>query len=83
MTKVISFSLYGDSPKYNVGAIKNSELYAKFFPDWEMWVYHNDSVPDQTLTSLSKNKVKLINMEVEEGPRNSLWRFLRLELMNR
>ena len=76
MTKVISFSLYGNLPKYNIGSIKNSELYKKFFPDWEMWVYHNDSVPKETLDILKNNKVKLIDMQVEEGPRNALWRFL-------
>lgn len=76
MKKVISFSLYGDSPKYNIGAIRNSELYTKFFPGWEMWVYHNDSVPKETLDTLKLNQVKLINMKVEEGPRNALWRFL-------
>jgi hypothetical protein len=76
MTKVISFSLYGNLPKYNIGAIKNSELYKKFFPDWEMWVYHNDSVPQETLDALIKNDVKLIDTQVDEGPRNALWRFL-------
>ena len=74
--KVISFSLYGDSPKYNIGAIKNSKLSKTHFPDWEMWVYHNDSVPKETLDILKKNDVKLINMQMEEGPRNALWRFL-------
>jgi len=74
--KVISFSLYGDLPKYNVGAIKNSELSKAHFPDWEMWVYHNNSVPKETLDILKENEVKLINMQIEEGPRNALWRFL-------
>lgn len=74
--KVISFSLYGDSPKYNIGAIKNSKLSKAHFPNWEMWVYHNDSVPKETLDILKENGVKLINMQVEEGPRNALWRFL-------
>lgn len=76
MKNVISFSLYGDSPKYNVGAIRNSEVYKKFFPEWEMWVYHNDSVPQTTLDKLRENGVNLINTKVEEGPRNALWRFL-------
>lgn len=76
MKKVISFSLYGNDPKYNIGIIKNSELYPKFFPDWEMWVYHNDSVPKQTLNILKMNNVNLIDMKVDEGPKNALWRFI-------
>lgn len=79
MKKVISFSLYGNLPKYNIGAIRNSELYTKFFPEWEMWVYYNDSVPQETLDTLNQNGVKLINTKVEEGPRNALWRFLPAE----
>jgi len=41
-----------------------------------MWVYHNDSVPKETLDTLKVNGVKLINMQVDEGPKNALWRFL-------
>lgn len=73
--KVISFSLYGDLSKYTIGAIKNSKLCKKFFPGWEMWVYHNDSVPQEILDTLVENDVKLINTQVEEGTRNALWRF--------
>lgn len=33
--KVISFCLWGDLPKYNVGAIRNAELAQKIYPGWE------------------------------------------------
>jgi hypothetical protein len=32
--KYISFSLWGDKPIYNVGAIKNAELWKNIYPDW-------------------------------------------------
>lgn len=32
--KVISFSLWGDDPKYNVGMVRNAEIAAQLFPDW-------------------------------------------------
>ena len=32
--KVISFSLYGNDPKYCVGAIKNAKLAKYIYPDW-------------------------------------------------
>ena len=32
--KIISFCLWGDLPKYNVGAIRNAELAQKIYPDW-------------------------------------------------
>lgn len=73
--KVISFSLYGDNPKYTIGAIKNSKLKEKFYPDWQMRVYHNYSVPNYILEELSDNNVILINTEVDQGVCNAMWRF--------
>ena len=73
--RVISFSLYGNNPKYTIGAIKNSELKEIFFPDWEMRVYHNDSVPDSTLEQLESNGVVLVNTGVDQGVCNAMWRF--------
>ena len=73
--KVISFSLYGNNPKYTIGAIKNSQLKEKFYPGWEMRIYHNDSVPEEILKELESNDVKLINTKTEQGVCNAMWRF--------
>jgi hypothetical protein len=73
--KVISFSLYGDNPKYTIGAIKNSKLREKFYPDWQMRVYHNDSVPNYILEELGANNVVLINTKIDQGVCNAMWRF--------
>jgi len=55
MKKVISFSLWGNSPTYNIGAIKNAELSIINYPDFECWFYiHTDSVPEQTINELRK-----------------------------
>jgi len=75
MKKVISFSLYGDNPKYTIGAIKNSELKETYFPGWEMRVYHNDSVPNYVLEQLEANNVVLVNTGVDQGFCNAMWRF--------
>ena len=32
MTKVIGFSLWGDNPKYTVGATRNAQLARKIYP---------------------------------------------------
>lgn len=53
MKKVISFSLWGDNPTYNVGAIKNAEQALTIYPDFECWFYiHKDSVPADTINKL-------------------------------
>lgn len=73
--KVISFSLYGNNPKYTIGAIKNSKLKKTFFPGWEMRIYHNDSVPNYILDQLEGNGVFLINTGFDQGFCNAMWRF--------
>lgn len=37
--KVISFSLWGNNPKYTFGAIRNAELAALIYPGWECWFF--------------------------------------------
>jgi hypothetical protein len=39
MTKYISFSLFGNSPKYLTGLEKNIQLAKKYYPDWKVIVY--------------------------------------------
>ena len=54
MKKVVSFSLWGNSPTYNIGAIKNAELAQTFYPDFECWFYiHKESVPQETIDNLN------------------------------
>lgn len=46
--KIISFSLWGDKAKYNIGAIKNAELAREIYPGWVSRFYCADSVPEDT-----------------------------------
>mmetsp|Transcript_21475 Transcript_21475/g.72799 ORF Transcript_21475/g.72799 Transcript_21475/m.72799 type:complete len:249 (+) Transcript_21475:855-1601(+) len=50
--------LYGASPKYNVGAIRNAELVDAYFPGWTLRVYADGAtVPQQTLDELARLNV--------------------------
>lgn len=51
---VISFALYGNVKKYTMGAIKNAELAAKFYPGWSCIYYVAPSVPKETCDELLK-----------------------------
>lgn len=73
--KVISFSLYGDNPIYTIGCINNAKRKVEIFKDWQMWVYHNSSVPVNILSELHSLNVKLINTNENKGFFGSLWRF--------
>ena len=78
MKKVISFSLWGDNPTYNIGAIKNVELAKDFYPDFECWFYiHQESVPEETIKKLQEfDNTKII---FKVGDLNKIkpmmWRF--------
>lgn len=64
--KVISFSLWGDNPTYTIGAIKNSDLAAKLFPDWKCIFYCFKSVPSfiiEELKSRSNVVVRLVEKD--------------------
>lgn len=73
--KVISFSLYGDNPIYTKGCVRNAEIKKEVFKEWQIWVYHNDTVPQYILDRLIELNVKLINTKENNGFFGSLWRF--------
>lgn len=75
MKKVISFTLWGNHPDYNVGMIKNAQLAKKYFPNWEVWVYYRD-IPQDTLDVLNEHSnVKMIDCN-EEKLGALFWRYL-------
>lgn len=43
-TKAVSFSLWGQNPKYLVGAIRNAELINKHMPDWDCVIWYDSDV---------------------------------------
>jgi hypothetical protein len=45
--KYVSYSLWGDNPIYCVGAIKNMNQIKEIYPDWQMIIYYDNTVPEQ------------------------------------
>jgi len=76
MKKVISFSLWGDSPFYNVGALKNVELAKKYYEDWICRFYIDSSTPKDIVKQLESNdNVETIMMDtLDNNCNNMLWR---------
>ena len=52
--KVISYSLWGDKLLYLHGALVNAAQTKEFFPDWDVWIYYDDSVPIETIQKLQE-----------------------------
>ena len=77
--KIISFSLWGNNPKYVKGAIRNAELGIKYFPGWICRFYIGNSTligssnDIQLLKSI--DNVEIITMEEEGDWTGMFWRF--------
>jgi len=65
---LVSFSLFGDKPKYLVGAIRNAEDVPKFYPDFRSIFYCDDDVPEATVEGLSARGA-LIERRMRHWPR--------------
>jgi hypothetical protein len=68
MKKIISFSLWGNDPKYCVGAIKNAKLSKSIYPDWICRFYLHKDVPIEYLEklySIDKTEVIIKNSDAD------------------
>jgi hypothetical protein len=75
--KLISFSLWGQDPKYVVGALRNAQLSATFYPGWRCRFYCGSSVDPGVLERLrGMPHVEVVAMP-EPGDWNGMfWRFM-------
>lgn len=76
---VIAFSLYGRSPKYAVGALRNVALAARFYPAWTLRFYVGASVPEATARGLADAGAEVVPTAGREDASAMFWRFLAFE----
>ncbi len=74
MTKVISFSLWGQDEKYTIGAVRNLELAKEFYPDWTCRFYISQDVPVDIIQQLIDNGGDVIT-QAQTGWNGMFWRF--------
>jgi hypothetical protein len=61
--RIFSFSLYGNSCKYTYNCVANVLIAKQLFPDWEVRVYYDSSVPADIITYLKvADNVNAIDM---------------------
>lgn len=77
MKKIISFCLWGNNPKYCIGAIKNAILAEKIYPSWICRYHCDSSVPKEILEKLLSFK----NVEVFLFENANNWRFTTSRLL--
>ena len=69
---VLSYSVWGSQDDFVQGMISNAQLAPTFYPNWQVWVYHDNSVPSVALLKLAAfSHVHLIN--VTDSPDWHLW----------
>jgi hypothetical protein len=71
MKKIVSVSLWGNSPRYIIGAIKNSYLCAKYYPKWEFRIY-----AETHLHSQLKDIPAVVLSPISGWQNGRFWRFM-------
>lgn len=75
MKKIVSYSLWGDNPKYTIGAIRNAELVHSIYPGWISRFYCGSSVPEEIVQRLRALGSEVIEMSVPGDWTGMFWRF--------
>jgi hypothetical protein len=78
MSKYLSFSLWGNNPLYNIGAIRNAELWKTIYPDWKMILYYNDTVPKETIDKLVE--LDVLTIKIDDFDYGYFWRFFASDI---
>ena len=75
--RVIAFSLYGDTPKFTVGAERNAKLVWSVFPGWIARFYIDlQTVPPKTVQRLRALKAEIVDVNTTAyGSQPMFWRF--------
>lgn len=72
----IAFSLYGDDPRYLVGAVANARMAKEFYPRWEVHVWCGQTVPFDVVASLMAHGASIHHADESRIPNGMFWRFL-------
>lgn len=73
---VIAYSLWGDEPKYTVGAMRNAQQARQLFPGWTCRFYVDTRVPEAVLAKLDAlDNTEIVEMGIESDWRALFWRF--------
>jgi len=73
--RVISFSLWGNHPRYLLGALHNAVLASEIYPGWICRFYVDSSVPEELLQALKELGANIIYRKDAPIAQKLCWRF--------
>ena len=73
--RVVSYSLWGDNPKYNAGALRNAEQVSELYPGWQARFYVGANTPAETIIGLVERGAHVIDMKKPGDWTGMFWRF--------
>jgi hypothetical protein len=74
--KAVSFSIYGSNPKYTEGLLQNIPLAQIFYPEWKIFIYFDETVPDNILKKLKIHENVILKDMTHTNIPGMFWRFL-------
>ena len=76
--RIISFSLFGESPLYHQGALRNVQLASSVYPGWTPRVYCSHEIPTQLIGQLQDAGAEIVHRRRVSIVDGTFWRFLPL-----
>lgn len=78
--KVLSFCLYGNLAVYLEMMLMNLAAAKVLYPEWQVRIYHDESIPVETLKKFAANGAVLFAVDAaQKAYPGTMWRFLALE----
>jgi len=74
--RIISFSLYGDNPKYQKGALENMRLARELYSGWTCRFYISQEISSSIVCKLKEEGGEVIKKIRKGDVHGTLWRFL-------
>lgn len=77
---IISYSLFGDLPRYCEMAFFNIEKAKQYYPHWTCRFYLGDDVPENVVMRLKQTDAQVVHVnETQKKLIGTMWRFLPLD----
>lgn len=74
--KLVSFSLWGNNPKYCVGAVRNAELIKDIYPNWVARFYIHKDVNKNYIDQINNLGAQVKIIEENSDWKAMMWRYL-------